>query len=107
FSFLEEDSVSPAFPAKVRVPNPLTERDALSVARTGKHLVRRSVDGSGMDRSELGLKQCSFHHTIQILRVCDFCAFTSPPAFPPCYCPLRLSTSGKAGDLRETLRLPG
>src|SRR2546430_3809437 len=82
-------------------------RDALCVARTGKHLVRRSVDGSGMDRSELGLKQCSFHHTIQILRVCDFCAFSSPPALPPCYFPLCLSTSGKVADLRDLLRVPG
>src|SRR5262245_29573482 len=37
---------------------------------------------------ELGFKQCSLHHIMQVLRVCDFCAFSSPPAFPPCCCPL-------------------
>src|SRR6266481_5020028 len=25
---------------------------------------------------------------MQVLRVCNFCAFSLPPAFPPCYCPL-------------------
>jgi hypothetical protein len=25
---------------------------------------------------------------MQVLRVCAFCAFSAPPAFPPCYCPL-------------------
>src|SRR6266849_212129 len=37
---------------------------------------------------ELDFKQCSFHHIMQVLRVCAFCAFSSPPAFPPCSCPL-------------------
>src|SRR5712692_4932144 len=37
---------------------------------------------------ELDFKQCSFHHIMQVLRVCNFCAFSLPPAFPPCYCPL-------------------
>src|SRR5439155_2725762 len=44
----------------------------------------------GHDRTnwELDFKQCSFHHIMQVLRVCAFCAFSAPPAFPPCYCPL-------------------
>ncbi len=37
---------------------------------------------------ELDFKQCSFHHIMQVLRVCNFCAFSLPPAFPPCSCPL-------------------
>ena len=48
---------------------------------------------------ELGLKQFSFHRTMQVLRNDDFCAFSSPSAFPPCCVPLCLSTSGKAVDL--------
>jgi len=69
-------------------------------------VIRRSADGSARDRWELGLKQCSFHHTIQILQVCDFCAFSSPPALPPCYCSLRLSTLGEAADLRDSPSIP-
>ena len=37
---------------------------------------------------ELGFKQYSFHHAFQVLRVCNFSAFSLPPAFPPCCCPL-------------------
>jgi hypothetical protein len=37
---------------------------------------------------ELDFKQCSFHHIMQVLRVCRFSTFALPPAFPPCYCPL-------------------
>jgi len=37
---------------------------------------------------ELDFKQCSFHHIMQVLRVCSFSAFSLPPAFLPCYCPL-------------------
>ena len=37
---------------------------------------------------ELDFKQCSFHHIMQVLRVCRFSTFSLPPAFPPCYCPL-------------------
>src|SRR5229473_5131430 len=36
----------------------------------------------------LDFRQCSFHHIMQVLRVCAFCAFSAPPAFPPCSCPL-------------------
>jgi hypothetical protein len=69
-------------------------------------VVRRSADGSARDRWELGFKQCSFHHTIQVLQGCDFCAFSSPPALPPCYFPLYLSVSGKAADLRDIPLIP-
>lgn len=48
---------------------------------------------------ELGLKQSSFHHTMQVLRNHPFCAFSEFPALPPCYFPLCLSTSGKVADL--------
>ena len=37
---------------------------------------------------ELGFGQCSSHHIMQVLRVYDFSAFSSSPAFPPCYCSL-------------------
>ena len=37
---------------------------------------------------ELDFKQCSFHHIMQVLRVCRFSTFALPPAFPPCACPL-------------------
>src|ERR1700675_972232 len=40
---------------------------------------------------ELGFKQCSFHHAMQVLRVCAVCAFSAPPAFPPCSGPFCLS----------------
>src|SRR5712691_3037066 len=48
---------------------------------------------------ELGFRQCSFHHTMQVLRDHAFCAFSAPPAFPPCSVPLCLSTLGKAANL--------
>ena len=55
----------------------------------------RSVSSSGAlaigyvgTNWELDFKQCSFHHIMQVLRVCNFCAFSLPPAFPPCSCPL-------------------
>src|SRR5712692_10349265 len=53
---------------------------------------------------ELGFKQYSFHHAFQVLRVCNFSAFSLPPAFPPCSCPLafrhqvRRLTSGRSSD---------
>src|SRR5215475_2448818 len=37
---------------------------------------------------ELDFKQCSFHHIMQVLRICRFSTFALPPAFPPCCCPL-------------------
>src|SRR5207237_5131677 len=37
---------------------------------------------------ELDFKQFSFHHIMQVLRVCRFSTFSLSPAFPPCYCPL-------------------
>src|SRR5260221_5364520 len=48
---------------------------------------------------ELGFKQCSFHHLMQVLQDSTFCAFSMLPAFPQCYFPLYLSASGKAVDL--------
>jgi hypothetical protein len=36
----------------------------------------------------LGFRPCSFHRAMQVLRVCAVCAFSAPPAFPPCSCPL-------------------
>ena len=39
----------------------------------------------------LGFRPCSFHLAMQVLRVCAVCAFSAPPAFPPCSCPFCLS----------------
>ena len=55
---------------------------------------------------ELGFNQCRLHHGMQVLQVCDFCAFSSPPALPPCYCSLCLSTLGEAADLRDSPSIP-
>src|SRR5438552_19061007 len=57
---------------------------------------------------ELGFKQYSFHHAFQVLRVCNCSAFSLPPAFPPCSCPLafrhqvRRLTSGRSSDFPST-----
>src|SRR6266581_2130822 len=57
---------------------------------------------------ELGFRQCSFHHAFQVLRVCNFSAFSLPPAFPSCSCPLafrhqvRRLTSGRSSDFPST-----
>src|SRR2546422_11749617 len=40
---------------------------------------------------ELGFHPCRFHPPMQVLRVCAVCAFSAPPAFPPCACPFCLS----------------
>jgi hypothetical protein len=37
---------------------------------------------------ELDFTPCSFHHIMQVLRVCSFSPFALPPALPPCCCPL-------------------
>ena len=37
---------------------------------------------------ELGFRQSSFHHTMQVLRNSTFCVFSVLSAFPPCSCPL-------------------
>jgi hypothetical protein len=37
---------------------------------------------------ELDLKQYSFRHIMQVLRVSSFSACSLSPAFPPCSCPL-------------------
>ena len=55
---------------------------------------------------ELGFKQFSFHHVMQVLRVNNFSVFSLFPAFPPCYCPLCLSASGKAADLWDIPPIP-
>jgi len=57
---------------------------------------------------ELGFKHCSFHHAFPVLQVCNFSAFSLPPAFPPCSCPLafrhqvRRLTSGRSSDFPST-----
>jgi hypothetical protein len=57
-------------------------------ARVG---ARRSADGPRDDHWALDFRPGSFHPAMQVLRVCAVCAFSSPPAFPPCSCPLHLS----------------
>ena len=44
---------------------------------------------------------------MQVLRVWSFSAFSLPPAFPPCSCPLtfRSVVTGEAADLEDILRI--
>src|SRR5439155_16459343 len=51
-------------------------------------------------------RQCSFHHVMQVLRVRRFSTFSLPPAFPLCYFPLCLSTSGRVADLWDIPSIP-
>ena len=55
---------------------------------------------------ELGLKQYSLHHTMQVLQVNAFCTFSAFPALPPCYVPLCLSTLGEVADLWDIPSIP-
>jgi hypothetical protein len=55
---------------------------------------------------ELGFNQSRFHPVRQVLRVCDFSAFSSPPALPPCYGPLGLSAPGEVVDLWDIPPIP-
>src|SRR5262249_27117804 len=55
---------------------------------------------------ELGFNQCRLHHGMQVLQVCDFCAFSSPPAFPPCSCPLAFRHQVRRMTYGRFLRLP-
>src|SRR6266568_1367306 len=84
---------------------PIRKTSAKS-CETGCRSLAREASSSGalptgrhQTNLELGFRQCSFHHTMQVLRNHDFCAFSSPSALPPCYVPLCLSTSSKAADL--------
>src|SRR5262249_55228691 len=63
--------------------------------------------GRRLTNWELGFKQCSFHHIMQVLQDNAFCAFSASPALPPCCFPLCLSTSGKVADLRDIPSIPG
>jgi hypothetical protein len=51
---------------------------------------RRSANGPRGDHWALDFRQYSFHPAMQVLRVCEVCAFSAPPAFPPCSCPFHL-----------------
>jgi hypothetical protein len=77
---------SPVLPAEVliavlrrceAVTEPLARAPSSSGARAMGH------DGAN---GELDFRQGSFHHIRQVLRGCAFCAFSAPPAFPPCSC---------------------
>ena len=87
-SFRSEDSLSPVLIAEVRlsqkfrVVTPIESR-AQSASSSGA----LATGLAGTDW-ELDFKQCSFHHIMQVLRVCRFSTFALPPAFPPCCCPL-------------------
>jgi hypothetical protein len=55
---------------------------------------------------ELGFKQCSFHHIMQVLRDRAFCAFSALPAFPPCSCPLAFRHQVRRLTYGTFLRFP-
>ena len=55
---------------------------------------------------KLDFRQCSFHHIMQVLRVCAFCAFSAPPAFSAMLLFPSLSASGKAADLWDIPSIP-
>ena len=48
---------------------------------------------------ELDFKQCSFHHIMQVLRVCRFQHLLSASRFAAMLLSPSLSASGKAADL--------
>ena len=99
FSFREEGSLPPVLPSKVRVA--MGEGSATSPVSLAREASSSGALPTGRHKTnlELGFRQCSFHHTMQVLRNGDFCAFSSPSALPPCSVPLGLSTSSKAADL--------
>jgi len=74
----------------------VTNSKSLARAASSLGTVTMGLPGTSL---ELGFRQCSFHHTMQVLRDHAFCAFSAPPAFPPCSVPLCLSTLGKAANL--------
>ena len=81
-SFRSEDALSPVLIAEVRDVTPPSSR-AKSASSLGA--LARGLAGTDW---ELDFRQCSFHHIMQVLRVCSFSTFALPPALPPCYCPL-------------------
>jgi hypothetical protein len=87
-SFRSEDSLSPVLISEVCLPV------KVGFATLSKSLTRSvsSLDALAIGyvgtNWELDFKQCSFHHIVQVLRVCDFSVFSSPPALPPCSCSL-------------------
>jgi hypothetical protein len=98
-SFRYEDALSPVLPSEVlisvlsrceAVTEPLARATSWSGALAMGH------DGTNW---ELDFRQCSFHHIMQVLRVCAFCAFSAPPAFSAMLLFPSLSASGKAADL--------
>jgi hypothetical protein len=64
FSFREEGSLPP-------VLSPEGACDVRSFARMGSVGIRRFPTGLHGTSLELGLRQCSFHHTMQVLRTYD------------------------------------
>ena len=64
FSFREEGSLPP-------VLSPEGACDIRSFARMGSVGIRRFPTGLHGTSLELGLRQCSFHHTMQVLRAYD------------------------------------
>ena len=101
-SFRCEDSLPPVLISEVRFPLRGMVRDIYNFTRKISIVFRRSGDGPSKTDWELDFKQCSFHHIMQVLRVYSFSAFSLPPAFPPCYCPLAFRHQVR----RLTYRIP-
>ena len=87
-SFRYEDALSPVLPSEVLI-SVLSRCEAvtepLARATSSQGALAMGHDGTNW---ELDFRQCSFHHIMQVLRVCAFCAFSAPPALPPCSCSL-------------------
>ena len=106
-SFRSEDSLSPVLIAEVRLSRKfrfVTPIESRAQSASSSGALATGLAGTDW---ELDFKQCSFHHIMQVLRVWSFSAFSLPPAFPPCYCPLifRSVVTGEAADLEDILRI--
>ena len=87
-SFRSEDSLSPVLIAEVRLSRKcrcVTPIESRAQSASSSGALATGLAGTDW---ELDFKQCSFHHIMQVLRVCRFSTFSLPPALPPCCCPL-------------------
>ena len=87
-SFRYEDAFSPVVPSEVLISvlsRCAAVTEPLARATSSSGALAMGHDGTNW---ELDFRQCSFHHIMQVWRVGAFCAFSAPPAFPPCSCSL-------------------
>src|SRR5687768_9085778 len=99
--------ITPVLPSEVLSPHWLGISDSShqSLARVASSSDALPM-GLRVANWELGFNQSRFCHVRQVLRVYDFCAFSSSPALPPCCGPLGLSALGKVVDLWDFPPIP-